>query len=152
MARRKNRILRRAYDLLSDIPMARFRKPINEKLLLFKKKRGMKLYHHYNYAFIGENEFSPSRTPFLRHLLPLRSFFSFLLCGGSDRTGDSDEKLLGDEMLFGGEGIEILAIAARESEEKMTVDAELTDEGDASVDGKAERFIEKFYEELRSQK
>ncbi|KAG0493395.1 hypothetical protein HPP92_004389 [Vanilla planifolia] len=119
MARRKNRILRRAYDLLSDIPMARFRKPINEKLLLFKKKRGMKLYHHYNYAFIGEND---------------------------------DEKLLGDEMLFGGEGIEILAIAARESEEKMTVDAELTDEGDASVDGKAERFIEKFYEELRSQK
>ncbi|XP_008812772.2 uncharacterized protein LOC103723594 [Phoenix dactylifera] len=150
MARKGNPILGRAWDLvaLSISPMAKMKKPISRKLLVFKRSTRFKLLKHYNYAFIGEYEFSPSSTPLLRHpRSPLKKkscFFLSLLCGGN-----------GTESIAGG-GIgdewEIPAAFVDGAEQEPSELLESGEEDDSSsVDQKAEKFIERFYQEMRIQ-
>ncbi|KAG1330644.1 hypothetical protein COCNU_02G006120 [Cocos nucifera] len=150
MARKGNPILGRAWDLiaLSISPMVRMKKPIRRKLLLFKRSKRFKFLKHYNYAFTGEYEFSPSNTPLFRHPrspLKKKSCFLSLLCGG-DGTDSIAEGGIGDEW-------DILPACADGSEKKPS---ELSESGEedhsSSVDEKAAKFIERFYQEIRIQR
>lgn len=133
MARKRSPIVRKALDLIaaSLSPVARARRPIARKLLLLKRTR-RPLYGYYAYV---ADYYSPPKK---------RSrFLSQLLCGG-----DGEESVLGD-------GDELEALAPYEdagADSEMPFDEEEEEEGDASVDQRAERFIEKFYEEIRNQR
>nr|XP_010926016.1 uncharacterized protein LOC105048415 [Elaeis guineensis] len=152
MVRKGNPILGRAWDLiaLSISPMARMKKPLSRKLLLFKRSKRFKLLKHYNYAFIGEYEYSPSSTPLFRHPrspLKKKSCFLSLLCGG-DGTDTIGEGGIGDAW-------EILPACVDGSDSKREP-SELSESGEeddsSSVDEKAEKFIERFYQEMRIQR
>lgn len=150
--RRPILILERALALLalSLTSMAKAKKPIARRLLLFKKTKRLKLLRHYNYAYIGEYEFSPSNTPSLFHHYHRDSsalvkkkkrrhtrILSLLCCGGGtgDTAASAEAEALHDD-------------AGRDTlfDEVLS---EWGEEDDFSVDGRAERFIEKFYEEKR---
>ncbi|ONK81682.1 uncharacterized protein A4U43_C01F31800 [Asparagus officinalis] len=139
MPRKKNSVLRRARAL-----MACHFTSISRNLLLFKRtNKRFSLISHYNYGYIGEYEFSPSDTPVFR--LPWRPvpkkrkrFMSLLLCGGNAAESSVDGGW-GDEL-------EVLSIARDQSE---ALDWE---EDEASIDRRAERFIQRFYEEIRIQR
>ncbi|KAH0457532.1 hypothetical protein IEQ34_012847 [Dendrobium chrysotoxum] len=157
MIRKRNPVLKRAWSIISllIITMRRKRKPNNQKLLF--KNRRLKLLHHYNYTFVGEYEFSPSSTPPFHYLHPLlkkrNRIFSFLLCGSksanADGFGKEEEDMLADAMLLYDEAT---AGDDRPERNEQLDEAALSDEEDESVDGRAERFIEKFYEEMRIQR
>ncbi|XP_020582811.1 uncharacterized protein LOC110026270 [Phalaenopsis equestris] len=177
MNRKKTLIFKRAWDniCLSIILLRRKRKQNNQKQLS-KKNRPLTLLHHYNYTFISEYQFSfsPSSTPNFHHLHRLfkkktNRILSFLLCGSSstdaDRITEDENGMLGNAMLLYGETAagddrsrrahsEVLPIDASEDEFKVQGfdETELSDEDDESVDGRADRFIEKFHEEMRIQR
>ncbi|PKU84552.1 uncharacterized protein LOC110108861 [Dendrobium catenatum] len=148
MIRKRNPVLKRAWGVISllIITMRRKRKPNNQKQLF--KNRRFKL-HHYNYTFVGEYEFSPSSTPPFHHLHPLlkkrKGILSFLLCGSKSANADGIGKEEEDML-------EATAGDDRPEREEQLDEAALSDEEDESVDGRAERFIEKFYEEMRIQR
>ncbi|KAF7827797.1 uncharacterized protein G2W53_018961 [Senna tora] len=143
------------------------RKPNIPKLLLFKKfririqkqKKEFKLLRHYNYGFLGEYEFSPSRTPRNirwrnhrkqgfrnRGYLNLCSLMCLVRClkgevigGFNSAIGDGDDD---DEVVVVNVGEEDLGGDDSGEEE----------EDEESVDQRAERFIERFYEEMKIQR
>ncbi|XP_073000420.1 uncharacterized protein [Typha latifolia] len=151
MPRKRNPILGRALDFiaLSITPMAKFKRPITRKLLLFKKAKRLKLFRHYHYAYIGAYEFSPSNTPLFYRPWDSKKkkksrILSLLLCGG-DRAvsvvdGGRDDEL--EVSSASGDGVERDPIEMAESGE----------DDEVSVDRRAERFIERFYEEMRIQR
>lgn len=149
--RNRRPILERALALLalSLTPMAKAKKPIARRLLLFNKTKRFKLLRHYNYAYIGEYEFSPSNTPLFHHYHRDSSALVkkkkrrhtrilSLLCGGGggDTAASAEAEALHDD-------------AGRDTLLFDEVLSEWGEEDDFSVDGRAERFIEKFYEEKR---
>jgi Cotton fibre expressed protein len=168
MPRRKNTIhkLRKALALIMS------RKLIAQKLSFFKRNQNKyKLFRHYNYAYIGEYQFSPSCTPLISHhhhhsgfSKKRRNRILYLLCGGSG-TGSMIETNLD----FGELDLMPLPILNKEPEESRLIEqlewnggdsvrengeqGELEgggeDDDDLSVDGRAQRFIERFYEEIR---
>ncbi|XP_008812369.1 uncharacterized protein LOC103723270 [Phoenix dactylifera] len=150
MARKRNPILGRAWDIiaLSISPMTKVKKPISRKLLLFKRSKRFKLRKHYNYAFVGEYEFSPSSTPLVRHPrapLKKKSCFLSLLCSGNDTESIAEEGI-GDEW-------EMLSPCADETRQEPSKLSEPGEEDDSSsVDQKAEKFIKRFYQEMRIQR
>jgi Cotton fibre expressed protein len=167
MPRRRNAIhkLRKALALIMS------RKLIAQKLLLFKRnKKKYKLFRHYNYAYIGEYQFSPSNTPLISHhhhhsgfSKKRRSRILHLLCGG---TGMGS--MIETNLDFGELDLTPLPMLHKEPEESRVVEqlewnggdsvggngeqGELEggeDDDDLSVDRRAQRFIERFYEEIR---
>ncbi|KAG1334765.1 putative Cytosolic phospholipase A2 [Cocos nucifera] len=150
MARKRNPILGRAWDLiiLSISPIAKVKKPVSRKLLFFKRSKRFKLHKHYNYAFVGEYEFSPSSTPLILHPRTpskKKNHFLCLPCGGND-TESIVEESIGDEW-------EMLSPCADESMQKPSELSEPGEEDDSSsIDQKAEKFIERFYQEMRIQR
>ncbi|XP_062208326.1 uncharacterized protein LOC133909787 [Phragmites australis] len=150
-------------------------------LILFKKRassaarrRCCKPFRHYNYAYVGEYQFSPSRSPLLPCPPPsvtawrraaakkrrsrARMILASLLCGGDELDVAVLDGLPRDDV--GAREREALAPAPERGRDEDAfsygddVDEEdyPEEEGDEEVDGRAERFIERFYEEMRLQR
>ncbi|CAD6230009.1 unnamed protein product [Miscanthus lutarioriparius] len=167
-------ILGRAMATILALPLT----PISKAklgLLLFKKRASAaarrrcynyKPFRHYNYAYVGEYQFSPSRSPLLPGPPPpgvtawrraaakkrrsrARIILASLFCGADDldvavldglaRRGDAQGRGDRDDDAY-----------AYNDDEEEVVD--YGEEGDEEVDGRAERFIQRFYEEMRLQR
>jgi hypothetical protein len=177
-------ILRRAMAILA-LPLT----PISMakgSLALFKKRalsaarrRGSyKPFRHYNYAYVGEYQFSPSRSPLLPAPPPgvtawrraaakkrrsrARMILASLLCGGDeldvavldglprprlDVVGARAGEPLAPALEWGLDEDDAYSYADQDADEEY-YDAE----EDEEVDGRAERFIQRFYEEMRLQR
>ncbi|XP_057424969.1 uncharacterized protein LOC130718404 [Lotus japonicus] len=137
----------------------KLRKPIIPKLLLLKKFRKGKEFKHlklYNYQFFSA---SSSSTPLIhyhrnqfnsRRNSGLCAFFYLYCCLGSLKTEERGSSGCGECKL------EALPPPATEIEDANEAE-DLFDSGDdadeyGSVDEKAERFIERFYQEMRMQR
>ncbi|KAJ4752692.1 Cytosolic phospholipase A2 [Rhynchospora pubera] len=164
MPRRKNPILK----LRKALALILSRKFINQKVLLLRRNKKYKLFRDYNYAYIREYQFSPSNTPLISYHYnhsgfskKRRSRIMYLLCGGAGMGSMIETNL------DYGEFEPMPLPMNRETEETRVVEVlewnggdnveENADEGagggeeddDLSVDGRAQRFIERFYEEIR---
>lgn len=143
-----------------SIVIAKMRKPIIPKLILLKKSqkiKKLKLMKNYNYGFLGEYQFSPSNSPLIQYRRPrkqlryggIRNVYSlFFLCRCLGRSlrdggdhGDYSVEALPAAIVDGKQGGALLG----------PLDWEDDDEDD-SIDLRAERFIERFYEEIRMQR
>lgn len=163
-------------------------------LLLFKKRasaaaarrRCYKPFRHYNYAYVGEYQFSPSRSPLLPGPPPpgvtawrraaakkrrsrARMILASLFCGGDevdvavldgltrrdrdDARGEREQLVLAPALEWGRD-VDDGACADDEEEEKEVEEVVEygEEEGDDEVDGRAERFIQRFYAEMRLQR
>ncbi|KAG8053538.1 hypothetical protein GUJ93_ZPchr0001g30417 [Zizania palustris] len=165
-------ILGRAMAILALplTPISKAKGPIARKLLLFKKRGaagkrrllssstcGYKTHRHYNYAYVGEYQFSPSSSPLIayppgvsswrraakKRRSKARRLLASLLCGGSD---------LDVAVLDGLPRADETRAVEWEHDGVCGDDEYDEDEGDDEVDGRAERFIERFYEEMRLQR
>lgn len=137
-----------------SIFLAEVKKPILSKLIFVKKScklKTRKLGHHYNYRYIQEYEFSPSSTPSIsccrksfkkRNFRRIRSIFMKCQCLGSLRGEKGKQR---DYPLMALPSIGV-AVAMETPD--------LSDSGgdEDSIDERAERFIERFYEEVRMQR
>ncbi|KAF9674072.1 hypothetical protein SADUNF_Sadunf10G0089800 [Salix dunnii] len=158
MHRKRLPIFHKVSNLLR-IFVAKMRKPAIPKLILIKKSRKLKrfkLLKHYNCGFLEEYEFSPSSTPLI-HNYPRKQFrlgsykdnmYTVLfLCrclGGlkADQIGEGQYRLSMD--------ITLPAATISTGDFLEPLDC-LVDEED-SVDQRAERFIERFYQDMRLQR
>ncbi|WOK97703.1 hypothetical protein Cni_G06411 [Canna indica] len=162
MGRKRSPIMSKALDFIALsclTPMSKMKRPIAHKLLLLKRIKRRRFDHlrHHNYAFIAEYQFSPFSSPSPLFVpshppQPRSNRFLSLLCG-SDGGGASEEELemlspprrvlFRDELhTFSPEGDGTVELSENGDEEDENV----------SVDQRAERFIEKFYEQIRIQR
>lgn len=195
-------ILGRAMAAILALPLT----PITKAklgLLLFKKRassssaaarrRCYKPFRHYNYAYVGEYQFSPSRSPLLPAPPPgvttwrraaaaaarrrrgrARMVLASLFCGGggadeldvavldglarrTDGRAERDQLVVLAPALEWARGRDDGAYACSSSnhdddEEVEVAVADYGEEGDVEVDDRAERFIERFYQEMRLQR
>ena len=152
MPRKRLPMLQKVSNLLKiSIFIAKMRKPIIPKLISLKKARRLKRFKHYNYGFLQDYQFSASSTPLIhyhhrnhfknRRLRDIYSMFFLCRCLGSFRDADCTLEALPSFPAFED------TIAARPFLEQ-------SDPGDEedSVDQRAERFIQRFYEEIRMQR
>lgn len=141
-------------------------------LLLFSKHRpwpgaNRRRLRHYNYAYVGEYQFSPSASPLLLPRPPGVSTWrsirkrsktgstarmilaSLCFCGAAaaEESAGLDGFLLPPPLPRTHESPRALGWAGDGDEEEI----EEEEYGDEEVDGRAERFIERFYEEMRLQ-
>ncbi|KAI9077396.1 hypothetical protein K1719_040599 [Acacia pycnantha] len=160
---RKKSLLFQKFSSLLRIPLFvhKLRKPIIPKILLLKrfmKRSEFKLLMHYNNGFHGEYQFSPSSTPLIqfrrkkdrvknREFRDLCSLMFLFRCLGDFRAevkgfnGGFVENQLE-------EALSVPAIGVGEEDLCEPLDSEDEDE---SVDQRAERFIERFYQEMMMQ-
>ncbi|KAK7269784.1 hypothetical protein RIF29_22520 [Crotalaria pallida] len=149
----------------------KLRKPlIPIKLKKLNKSKELKLLRHYNY---GEYQFSPSTTPLIHchrrsHFKNnnnnnnkgaqdyLCSFFYLYWCLGNFKEEEEEHGTRECKQL---EALTLPVMSPIEEEEDISVVVvaeELfdsgEDEGSESVDERAERFIERFYHEMRMQR
>ena len=181
-------ILGRAMATILALPLT----PISKAkcgLLLFKKRasaaarrRCYKPFRHYNYAYVGEYQFSPSRSPLLPGPPPgvtawrraaakrrrgrARMILASLFCGGDevdvavldglarrDARSDREQLVLAPALEWGrDDGDDAYAGDGDEEEEEEEEEQEVIDYGEEEVDGRAERFIQRFYAEMRLQR
>ncbi|KAL0326983.1 UNVERIFIED_CONTAM: hypothetical protein Sangu_1776300 [Sesamum angustifolium] len=162
MPKKKPALLRKLSGLLKiSLFLAKLKKPTIPNLVFFKKTRKLrnfKLLKPYNYySYVKEYEFSPSGTPLIQfQRKPQSGRISF-------------RKLCSDVVLIsrclGGEGgrkeVYCLEMGLEESLDCVAPPGfgrELVrywsedDDDDESVDERAERFIQRFYEEMRRQR
>ncbi|KAM7464321.1 hypothetical protein LguiA_032442 [Lonicera macranthoides] len=120
----------------------------NFSTLISRKKssklKKKKLLKHYSYGYIQEYEFSPSNTPLIhRKRLENRDIYSlFYLCScfrGGVQDFDRNYPL------------EIKALPADVAIRELYESSDSGGEED-SVDERAERFIEKFYHDIKMQR
>jgi hypothetical protein len=175
-------ILGRAMAILA-LPLT----PISKakgSLVLFKKRAARRSYkpsRHYNYAYVGEYQFSPSRSPMLPAPPPgvtawrraaakkrrsrARMILASLLCGGDELdvavldglprprpdivNAREREQLVAPALEWGRDEEDAYSYAEDADEEYYDAEEE---EGDEEVDGRAERFIQRFYEEMQLQR
>ncbi|KAL6193082.1 hypothetical protein ACLB2K_034166 [Fragaria x ananassa] len=113
---------------------------------------------HYNYGFLGEYEFSPSNTPLIRYprkqftkkrgSRDLESLFFLCKCWGSLRVLEGEDR--GD---FGVEALPASTTDTEDANALALVEPSLDWESDeASIDMRAQMFIERFYEDMRMQR
>ncbi|KAM3235558.1 hypothetical protein T459_14525 [Capsicum annuum] len=147
-----------------SIFLAKMKKPIITRLISLKETKKMmkmkkiSLLKHYNYRYIQEYQFSPSNTPLLqfynrkdspRKQRSYRDFCSsvFLI-----------SKCLGIANGEGGEKRRRYPVLELEGLGSMEDGRELLDVGNEdeddnnSVDERSEKFIERFYEEIKLQR
>ncbi|PUZ57899.1 hypothetical protein GQ55_5G466300 [Panicum hallii var. hallii] len=186
-------ILGRAMATILALPLT----PISKAkcgLLLFKKRasaaarrRCYKPFRHYNYAYVGEYQFSPSRSPLLPGPPPgvtawrraaakrrrgrARMILASLFCGGDevdvavldglarragagdDARSDREQLVLAPALEWGRDDGDAYACDDEEEEEEEQEVVDYGEEGeDEEVDGRAERFIQRFYAEMRLQR
>ncbi|CAK7326609.1 unnamed protein product [Dovyalis caffra] len=158
MPRKRLPIFHKVSNLLRiPIVVAKIRKPIIPKLIFLRKSRKLKKFKrlkHYSYGFLEEYVFSPSSTPLIHYpkkQFKLRSckdnIYSMLfLCrclgglkaeGGEVKYRLSMDRTLPAATVSNGEYLEPLDYLVEEED---------------SVDQRAERFIERFYQEMRLQR
>lgn len=139
------------------------RKPIIPKLVLFKKKsqklKKLKRLKHYDYGFLGEYQFSPANSPLIQYRQEkplryggLRNVYSvFFLCRGLRRSLRDGGGVRGDYSM---EALPGAAVEDGEQDGSFLKPLDWEDEigEDDSIDLRAERFIERFYEEIRMQR
>ncbi|XP_066382801.1 uncharacterized protein [Miscanthus floridulus] len=196
-------ILGRAMATILALPLT----PISKAklgLLLFKKRASSasaaarrcccsyKPFRHYNYAYVGEYQFSPSRSPLLRappgppgvtawrraaakrRRSRARVILASLFCGAdeldvavldglqarrggdAEARGDRDQLVLAPALEWGRERDDDAYAYNDDDGDEEVEEAEVVvdygEEGDEEVDGRAERFIQRFYEEMRLQR
>ncbi|XWS68846.1 hypothetical protein CRYUN_Cryun04dG0128000 [Craigia yunnanensis] len=136
-----------------SILLAKMKKPMISKLFFLKKSRKLKrfkLLKHYNYGFLGEYQFdSHSSTPLIhynnrkklknRSIQDVYSLLFWCKCFGCLKAqvrGEADYRL------------------ALEADLPAPIEGQLDLEEDQedSVDERAERFIERFYAEMKLQR
>ncbi|KAH7516508.1 hypothetical protein FEM48_Zijuj10G0142600 [Ziziphus jujuba var. spinosa] len=161
MARKRLPILQKVSSNLLKVSIIidKMRKPIISKLILFKKSRKLKkfkLMRHYNYGFLTEYQFSPSNSPLIQYRRKpvlqyngLQQVYSMLFhcrCLGSLRDGGGGGDI-GD--------CSLQALPAMEDDirkQGALLEPLGWEDEDDSIDLKAERFIERFYEQMRMQR
>ncbi|KAE9611769.1 hypothetical protein Lal_00011517 [Lupinus albus] len=153
MARKRCSILHKVSNLLSiSVFLHKLRKPLISKLKKLRKHNELKLLRHYNYDFHGEYQFSPSTTPLIHYQLThfknkrehqhSCSFFYLYWCLGNLKA--EEEYSTREAITFAPveDAISFVANGLLES----------WDEASESVDERAEKFIERFYKEMRMQR
>ncbi|KDP29439.1 hypothetical protein JCGZ_18360 [Jatropha curcas] len=143
-----------------SIFVSKMRKPIIPKLIFFKKSRKLKAFmllkhcNNKNYGIIEDYEFSASSTPLIGYRKRqfkngsyrdnLYSLFLLCRCLGGLKVdrGELDYALQ----------LETAAAANAISAREYLQPLDLGDEYEESVDQRAERFIERFYQEMRMQR
>ncbi|GLU04720.1 hypothetical protein SLE2022_218550 [Rubroshorea leprosula] len=155
MTQKTEPMLHKFSNLLKlSIFLAKLRKPFIPKLIFLKKSsklKRFKLLRHYNYRFKEDYEFSPSSTPLIYYRTPRfrsgssRDMLSMpFLCrcfgGVKGRGEDADYALSWDWDALPPIPGELLEPSDKEEEDED------------SVDQRAEKFIQRFYEEIRMQK
>ncbi|XP_047057801.1 uncharacterized protein LOC124664293 [Lolium rigidum] len=160
-------ILGRAMAILTTLPLTPISKARAARtLLLFKRRRARRL-RHYSYAYVGEYQFSPSGSPLLLPRPPglsawrsagskrrsaAKVFLSSLLCGGCGAGGDAVDVAVLDCLPPPRTDPPRAAYGERDDDEVYGYDEEEEEYGeDEEVDSRAERFIERFYQEMRMQ-
>ncbi|KAL1803367.1 hypothetical protein ACET3Z_032014 [Daucus carota] len=151
-----NPILRKVPDFLKiAVFLAKtVKKPILPRLIAFKNSRKHKkvsLLQHYGYGYVKEYQFSPSRSPLMsyykkRSYKEMCSVLYVYNC-----LGKFEEDHRADEMCDYPMELNLRALPKKEAMEYADSGGEEEEEDD-SVDERAERFIERFYEEIRLQK
>ncbi|GJN40640.1 hypothetical protein PR202_gb29887 [Eleusine coracana subsp. coracana] len=145
------------------------------------RRRIYKPFRHYNYAYVGEYQFSPSRSPLLPCPPPgitawrraaakkrrsrARMILASLLCGGDEldvavldglsrpvEVDAREREPLAPAALEWGRDEDACFDADDDVDEEYYYDAAEEEDGDEEVDGRAERFIQRFYEEMRLQR
>ncbi|KAM5567762.1 hypothetical protein ABKV19_015697 [Rosa sericea] len=124
-----------------------------------KNRKKLRFMEHYNYGFLGEYEFSPSNnTPLIRYprkqfaknrgSRELESLFFLCRCWGSLRVLEGED--------HGDFAVEALPASSTGTEDAnaLALLAPSLDWGseEASIDLRAQRFIERFYEDMRMQR
>ncbi|PRQ40328.1 hypothetical protein RchiOBHm_Chr4g0434841 [Rosa chinensis] len=123
-----------------------------------KNRKKLRFMEHYNYGFLGEYEFSPSNTPLIRYprkqfaknrgSRELESLFFLCRCWGSLRVLEGEDN--------GDFAVEALPASSTGTEDAnaLALLAPTLDWGseEASIDLRAQRFIERFYEDMRMQR
>ncbi|XP_054822948.1 uncharacterized protein LOC129321259 [Prosopis cineraria] len=163
MHRKRSLLFQKVSSLLkTPLLVPKLRKPIIPKLLLlkrFKKRKDFKLLMHYNNGFHGEYQFSPSSTPLIRfhrtervkNRVDYRDLCSLLFLVRC--LGDFRAEVKGFNGGFGERQLEEdLSVPATGDGEEDLCEPLDSDDGDESVDQKAERFIERFYREMKLQR
>lgn len=137
------------------------KKPIVPRLIAFKKSRKHKkvsLLQHYGYGYIKEYQFSPSHSPLVsykskhykkRSYKDLCSILYMYTCLGRFEDDSRVDGMVNYSMNYHLEALPVKEVADSCSEED---EEEEEEEEEDSVDERAERFIERFYEEIRMQK
>ncbi|KAJ0037814.1 hypothetical protein Pint_22015 [Pistacia integerrima] len=168
MQRKRLTILKKVSNLLkTSICVAKMRKPITAKLVFLKKTRKLKrfkLLRHYNNRFLEEYEFSSaSSTPLIHYQ---KKHFLKNSSNGGGRLGDVYSMLslcrcfgiggLKSEGVDYSLAMETLPAITRDqfvepAVRVMELDDNVKEEED-SVDQRAERFIQWFYQEMRMQR
>jgi hypothetical protein len=128
-------------------------------LLLFKRPRAAaaRRLRHYSYAYVGEYQFSPSASPLLLPRPPGLS--AWRTAAATKRRSSKARAVLASFFCCagGGDGLDVavldglppLPLPAPLEDAAYGYDDEEYDEEE--VDSRAERFIERFYEEMRMQ-
>ncbi|KAG9450604.1 hypothetical protein H6P81_010569 [Aristolochia fimbriata] len=153
MSQKRPPIFRKAWDLIAlSIPIDKLQKPIKQNLLTFKRarKNKRKLLKYYEYAFIEEFQFSPSSTPLFRRYkrqLKKTSAWSLssmlLLCHCSRAPTIEAFQSLDDD-----DSTDPIVENDFPREPESTYSSDESE----SVDRRAERFIARFYEDMRMQR
>uniref|UniRef100_A0A7C8YMS1 Uncharacterized protein n=1 Tax=Opuntia streptacantha TaxID=393608 RepID=A0A7C8YMS1_OPUST len=155
MPKRRSPILEKVKRLMrmSPLSLAKMRKPV----------RGAKNFHllsHYKrYGFIQEYQFSPSGTPLfqIRHRKK-RDLYSLLRLVFVCLRGGFENRVRSSEVYFQNSSMEMEATHAieyaveEEEEEEVEEEMENEDGYESSVDERAQRFIDKFYQQMKLQK
>ncbi|CAL8994994.1 uncharacterized protein Pyn_23079 [Prunus yedoensis var. nudiflora] len=147
--------LLRIFIFIAKVRKLSFENSFLRRKLQTSKK--LKLLKHYNNGFRGEYQFSPSNTPLIhyhrRQLMKSRSpqdiyslFFFLCKCWGSSLRVEGED-ICGDFTM------EALPPATGEDDNAVAL-LEPLDWGDeeASIDLRAQMFIDRFYEEMRMQR
>ncbi|KAK6252675.1 hypothetical protein QUC31_014395 [Theobroma cacao] len=140
-----------------SILLTKMKKPMIPKLIYLRKSRKLKrfkLLKHYNYVFLGEYQFdSPSSTPLIHYYnrkqpkrRSIQDIYSMLFsckCFGwpkAQASGEADCRLV------------LEAVPAPIGGELISEALDIEDDQEDSVDKRAEKFIERFYAEMRLQR
>ncbi|GLT91831.1 hypothetical protein SLE2022_097020 [Rubroshorea leprosula] len=156
MSQKTKPMLQKFSNLLKlSIFLTKLRKPSIAKLIFLKKSRNLKrfqLLKHSNYRFLEEYQFSPSNTPMIYY--HTRRF-------RNKRCGQGMGSVLFLCRCFGGvkgwkeEADCALAFdwdALPPITEQLPEPLDRNEEEEDSVDRRPEKFIQRFYEEMRMQK
>ncbi|XP_049391279.1 uncharacterized protein LOC125855580 [Solanum stenotomum] len=160
MPKKSSPVFQKVSNLLNmSIFLAKMRKPIITRLISLKNAKKMKkfsLLKHYNYGYIQEYQFSPSNTPLIHYYNRKKSFrkqrsyrdicsvFFISRCLGMAK-GEGEEKKKRYPVL------ELERLGSMEEFTDFHGDDDDNDDDD-SVDERAEKFIERFYEEIKLQR
>lgn len=172
MPGKKLPVFRKVSNMLKvSIFVAKMRKPIIPKLVVFVKSQKLrnlkaKLLQnkkYYNYKYITDYEFSPSKTrPLIGYqrkqlgngisLERVRSMLSLCICLGSNNFpaegghyGDFPLPAVDEQVKV---KVKYGALDWGDDEDEESEE----EEEDGSIDLRAERFIERFYEDMRMQR